>query len=75
MSCQRVFAEPDVMAFSIHAAKNSSVSADGAPGQSVQFAGKLRKRASIICPVCGAAMEIILTRISKPPTRQIACLT
>ncbi len=35
------------------------------------FAGKLRKkRASIICPVCGAAMEIILTRISKPPTRQ-----
>ncbi len=34
------------------------------------FAGKLRKRASIICPVCGATMEIILTRISKPPTRQ-----
>lgn len=35
---------------------------------------KLKKRA-ITCPVCGAVMEIILTRISKPPARKLTCLT
>lgn len=39
------------------------------------FVRKLKKRATITCPVCGAPMEIILTRIPKPATSQAACLT
>jgi hypothetical protein len=39
------------------------------------FVSKLKERATITCPVCGSAMKIILTRIPKPPTRQVACLT
>jgi len=35
---------------------------------------KLKKRPTITCPVCGAAMKIILTRIPNPPPRQAACL-
>ncbi|GBE13509.1 hypothetical protein BMS3Abin13_01818 [bacterium BMS3Abin13] len=35
---------------------------------------KLQKRA-ITCPACGAAMEIILTKISNPPARKLTCLT
>jgi len=39
------------------------------------FVRKLKKRAKITCPLCGAPMKIILTRIPKPATRQAACLT
>lgn len=39
------------------------------------FSHKLKERPIIICPVCGAVMKIILTKISKPPTRQAACPT
>ena len=39
------------------------------------FVRKLKKRPTITCPVCGAAMKIVLTRIPKPLTRQTACLT
>ncbi len=34
-----------------------------------------KERAKIICSVCGAIMEIIQTRIPKPPDRPIGCLT
>jgi hypothetical protein len=36
---------------------------------------KLKKRAKITCPVCGAKMEIIRTMISKPPGTQAPCFT
>ena len=39
------------------------------------FARKLKKRATISCPVCGAAMKIVLTMIPKPPARRNVCLT
>jgi len=39
------------------------------------FIKKIKERAKITCPVCGAAMEIILTRIPKPPGRLIPCFT
>jgi len=39
------------------------------------FASKLKERPTITCPVCGAAMKIILTMIPEPSTRQFACLT
>jgi len=34
---------------------------------------KIKQRAKIICPVCGATMKIILTRIPKPPPRLNTC--
>ena len=39
------------------------------------FVRKLKKRPTITCPVCGAVMKIIMTKIPKPPTRQADCLT
>jgi len=39
------------------------------------FVRKLKERPTITCPVCGAAMEIIRTRIPKPSARQTVCLT
>jgi len=39
------------------------------------FVHKLKKRAKITCPVCGAPMKIILTSIPKPAARQAVCLT
>ena len=39
------------------------------------FIKKIKERAKITCPACGAAMEIILTRIPKPPGRLIPCFT
>ena len=39
------------------------------------FLTKMKKRPTITCPVCGAAMKIVLTNIPKPPTRQAPCLT
>ena len=36
---------------------------------------KMKKRTKITCPVCKARMEIILTRIPKPPTRMDRCFT
>jgi hypothetical protein len=39
------------------------------------FVRKLKERPTITCPVCGAVMKIIMTKIPKPPTRQAACLT
>jgi hypothetical protein len=39
------------------------------------FVRKLKKRPTITCPVCGAVMKIIMTKIPKPPTRQVDCLT
>ena len=39
------------------------------------FVRKLKERPTITCPVCGAVMKIIMTKILKPPTRQAACLT
>ena len=39
------------------------------------FARKLKKRPAITCPVCGAAMKIVMTKIPKPPNRQPAWLT
>ena len=36
---------------------------------------KIRKRAKIICPSCKAEMEIIMTRVFKPPGSQCACFT
>ena len=36
---------------------------------------KMKERAKITCPVCGAKMEIILTMILKPPGRRAACFT
>lgn len=35
--------------------------------------GKLKKRPIITCPLCGAAMKIVLTRIRKPPVNPAAC--
>ncbi len=37
------------------------------------FRYKPRKRATISCPLCGAAMEIIRTMIARPVARQPAC--
>jgi hypothetical protein len=34
---------------------------------------KMKERAKIVCPACGATMKIILTMIPKPPGRQTAC--
>ena len=39
------------------------------------FARNLKERATITCPVCGSVMKIILTKISKPPNSQAACLS
>jgi len=39
------------------------------------FAQILKKRPVITCPVCGAAMKIVMTKIPKPPNRQPAWLT
>jgi hypothetical protein len=39
------------------------------------FVRKLKQRPAITCPVCGAAMEIIRTRIPKPSAMQTVCLT
>jgi len=39
------------------------------------FVRKLKERPTITCPVCGAVMKIIMTKIPKPPTRQAPCLT
>jgi hypothetical protein len=36
---------------------------------------KIKQRAKITCPVCGARMEIILTRIPKPPAGLNTCFT
>lgn len=36
---------------------------------------KIKKRAKIICPACKAAMEIILTRVRKPPGSQSVYFT
>jgi len=36
---------------------------------------KMKERAKITCPVCKATMEIILTRIPKPPARLTPCYT
>ena len=36
---------------------------------------KIKERTKITCPVCGAIMEIILTRIPKPPARPTPCYT
>ncbi len=38
------------------------------------FKAKLKQRPKITCPVCGKAMEIILTMIAKPANRSPACL-
>ncbi|EFK09346.1 conserved hypothetical protein, partial [delta proteobacterium NaphS2] len=35
------------------------------------FAKKLKERPTITCPVCGAAMKIVLTKIAKPPAKQV----
>lgn len=34
-----------------------------------------KERAKITCPVCGAKMKIVLTRILKPPAKQTECFT
>ena len=39
------------------------------------FAKKMRKRPTITCPICGAVMKIIQTRIPKPSGRQTVYLT
>ena len=39
------------------------------------FVRKLKERPTITCPVCGAVIKIIMTKIPKPPTRQADCLT
>jgi len=36
---------------------------------------KIKERAKIICPLCKATMEIVQTRIPKPPGRMAACCT
>lgn len=39
------------------------------------FTGKLKDRATITCPACGAAMKIIRTMILRPPARNAPCPT
>ena len=39
------------------------------------FIKKIKERVKITCPVCGAPMKIIQTRIPKPPGRLIPCFT
>ncbi len=36
---------------------------------------KIKERVKIICPLCKATMEIVQTRIPKPPGRMVACCT